>query len=162
MLELQVRRSAGKGRVWYIFQFYPSFKAPTITKYVDMTDIFLNHFYIAIMWLCDQEATVCIKSSLTLDLRQAPLLLLRVLSDPPQVVQLCLQELALPSSLQPQVALLGKLRLQLVDTPPQRLTQATTLTRDEEGGGQKNLMKQRNWDRYGVGEKLMKTWHLQE
>lgn len=92
---------------------------------------------------------MCIKSSLTLDLRQAPLLLLRVLSDPPQVVQLCLQELALPSSLQPQVALLGKLRLQLVDTPPQRLTQATTLTRDEEGGGAKKLNE---------AEKLRQIW----
>ena len=71
-------------------------------------------------------------SSLTLYLRQAPLLLLRVLSDPPQVVQLGLQELALSGGLQPQVALLRKLRLQLADTPPQRLTQATALERDGE------------------------------
>ena len=71
-------------------------------------------------------------SRLTLYLRQAPLLLLRVLSDPPQVVQLRLQELALSCRLQPQVALLGKLRLQLIDTPPQGLTQATTLVTDRE------------------------------
>lgn len=70
---------------------------------------------------------------LTLYLRQAPLLLLRVLSDPPQVFQLCLQELALPCSLQPQVALLRKLRLQLADTPPQRLTQATALMTEWQG-----------------------------
>lgn len=82
-------------------------------------------------WSCDREAARS-ALGLTLDLRQAPLLLLRVLSDPPQVVQLCLQELALPRSLQPQVALLGKLRLQLADTPPQRLTQATALARDGE------------------------------
>lgn len=69
----------------------------------------------------------------TLDLRQAALLLLRVLSDPPQVLQLRLQELALPGSLQPQVALLCQLRLQLVDTPPQRLTQAAALITDTHG-----------------------------
>lgn len=69
----------------------------------------------------------------TLYLCQAPLLLLRVLSDPPQVVQLGLKELTLPCCLQPQVTLLGKLRLQLADTPPQRLTQATTLAREREG-----------------------------
>lgn len=66
-------------------------------------------------------------AALTLYLRQAPLLLLRVLPDPPQVVQLCLQELALPGGLQPQVALLRQLRLQLADSAPQRLTQAAAL-----------------------------------
>ncbi len=86
------------------------------------------------------------QSILTLDLRQAPLLLLCVLSHPPQVVQLCLQELTLPCSLQPQVALLCKLRLQLTDTPPQRLTQTTALTRDGE-------MRQKRRDRYRVGER---------
>lgn len=66
---------------------------------------------------------------LTLYLCQTPLLLLRVFSDPPQVIQLGLQELTLAHSLQPQVALLGELRLQLTDAPPQHLTQPTTLWR---------------------------------
>lgn len=66
----------------------------------------------------------------TLYLCQAALLLLRVLSDPPQVVQLRLQELALSGRLQPQVALLGQLRLQLADPAPQRLAQAATLQRE--------------------------------
>lgn len=73
------------------------------------------------------------RSRRTLDLRQAALLLLRVLSDPPQVLQLRLQELALPGSLQPQVALLCQLRLQLVDTPPQGLTQPAALITDTDG-----------------------------
>lgn len=83
-------------------------------------------------------------SRLTLYLRQAPLLLLRVLSDPPQVVQLRLQELALSCRLQPQVALLCKLRLQLIDTPPQGLTQATTLVTDRER--ESGIKRNEHWD----------------
>lgn len=67
------------------------------------------------------------RRGLTLDLGQAALLLLRVLPDPPQVIELRLQELALTCSLQPQVALLCKLRLQLADMPPQGLTQPPAL-----------------------------------
>lgn len=80
-------------------------EAPATTNYFGVTENVTER----------QQVHEC---SLTLYLRQAPLLLLRVLSDPPQVVQLCLQELALPRSLQPQVALLRELRLQLADTPP--------------------------------------------
>lgn len=107
-------------------------KPSTVTNYSDAIDIFLNLISTATVMRRRKEEEEEEEAGLTLYLRQAPLLLLRVLSDPPQVLQLCLQELTLPRSLQPQVALLRKLRLQLADTPPQRLTQATTLEREGE------------------------------
>lgn len=84
--------------------------------------------------ICHQHSNTDRRVGLTFDLRQAPMLLLGVLSDPPQVLQLGLQELALACSLQPEVALFCQLRLQLAHAALQGPAQLIALREGERGG----------------------------